>query len=105
MSEKTQGQTRHKDHRREFPDRYHYLKSPSNCCDTQHALLSSMAVCHLSIISFISIFNAINILVSPLKSGFILLLKVWHHDEPCKMETVSKINESIFDLVQASASA
>lgn len=59
----------------------------------------------ISVISFISIFNAINILVSPLKFGFIHLLKVWHHDEPCKMGSVSKMYESLFHLVQASASA
>lgn len=53
------------------------------------AAITSMVSFHrwpsvISVISFISIFNAINILVSPLKFGFIHLLKVWHHDEPCK---------------------
>lgn len=49
----------------------------------------------ISVITFISIFNAINILVSPLKFEFIHLLKAWHHDEPRKMGTVSKTYESI----------
>lgn len=57
-------------------------------------------LCQLSV-RVISIFNAINILVSPLKFGFIHSVKVWCHNESCKLGMFSKIYESSFDLVQA----